>query len=410
MNSILKNITRVAFGYLECPFYKDIRFWLLFVVINCGANLGFNHYFEQQTVKVALFIVCCYLLNKKYWSSLGSSQILYIFGLSFILIIQSVYLTAYSATTSIHYFLMISIAVMTVAICGNSFVRYFSSIIFLYACISLVCFTLQNIGYSIPYIAITDTKLDGGIIMRVYNIYYTQLGNPAEGLGYNARNCGPFWEPGAFQGFLNLSLFFELTMNQIRDKFWKIRIIIYVIAIVTTLSTGGYIVMFVILLYYFSMDKSISVAKKILMFCVSLGIFVYLYNTLDFLGSKVTTDESRLSFSFTDFPNVMYMLFGYGYSPESFRSSSMSSASSVFNLLRYIGVTGFLIYMIALLRNKSNTKLVYFVIITLILTNEPFLSNAMIWWGVAFVSYKLYQTNISNENLSNTYPPRRTCS
>lgn len=387
MNSILNNITRIAFGNSECTFYKDIRFWLLFVVINCGANLGFNYYFEQQTVKVILFVICLYLINNKFRGSLDNRHILFIVGLSSILLIQGIYLKVYSFTTSIHYFLMISIAVMTVAICGKSFVRYFASITFIFACISLVCFTLQNIGISIPYIAITNTNLDGGIIMRVYNLYYTQLGNPGKGLGYNARNCGPFWEPGAFQGFLNLSLFFELTMNQIRDKFWKFRIIIYIISIFTTLSTGGYMVMFTILLYFFSLDKNIPVINKILLFGVACGIFIYLYNTLDFLGSKITTDKSRLNFSFTDFPNLMYMLFGYGYSPESFRASSMSSASSIFNLFRYVGVAGFLVYMTALLLNKTNTKLVYFLIITLILTNEPFLSNAMIWWGVAFVSY-----------------------
>ena len=158
MNSILNNLTRIAFGNVksdsERPFYKDIRFWLLLVVINCGANLGFNHYFEQQNVKVVLFIVCVYLLLNKYRGRLTGRHVLFIIGLSSILFIQTAYLEVYSATTSIHYFLMISIAVMTVAICGKSFVRYFASITFVYACISLVCFTLLQIGFSIPYIAI----------------------------------------------------------------------------------------------------------------------------------------------------------------------------------------------------------------------------------------------------------------
>lgn len=81
------------------------------------------------------------------------------------------------------------------------------------------------------------------------------------------------------------------------------------------------------------------------------------------------------------------MLFGYGYSPESFKASSMESASSIFNLFRYLGIVGFFIYMFQLLLNHTPKRIIYFIIVTLILTNEPFLSNAMIWWGAAFVKY-----------------------
>ena len=371
----------------ERPFYKDIRFWLLLIVINCGANLGFNYYFPQQTVKIFLFALCVILLCSNKYGRLSNGGKGFILSLAAILFFQFSYLSIYSFSTSIHYVLMISIAVMTVFICGKSFARYFSSIICIYAIISLVCFLLCSIGIGVPYIAITDTNIDGGIVMRVYNFYYTQLGNPAAGLTYSARNCGPFWEPGAFQGFLNLSLFFELTMKQFRDKFWKIRVIILIVTIVTTFSTGGYVVLFAILLYYFSYDKKINSVVKILFTIGCLSIFYYLYFKLDFLGQKISNDEGRLSFSFTNFPNIFYMLFGYGYSPESFKASSMESASSIFNLFRYLGIVGFFIYMFQLLLNHTPKRIIYFIIVTLILTNEPFLSNAMIWWGAAFVKY-----------------------
>ena len=375
------------FAENEIPFYKDLRFWLLLIVINCGANLGFNYYFPEQTVKIFLFALCVILLCNNKYGRLSSGGKGFILSLAAILFFQLSYLSIYSFSTSIHYVLMISIAVMTVAICGKGFARFFSSIICIYAIISLVCFLLCNIGIGVPYIAISDTILDGGTVMRVFNLYYTQLGNPAVGLTYNERNCGPFWEPGAFQGFLNLSLFFELTMKQARDKFWITRVAILIITIVTTFSTGGYIVLFTILIYYFSQDKTINPVFKILFTIAGLCVFYYLYYKLDFLGSKIANDEGRLSFSFIDFPNIFYMLFGYGYSPESFKASSIESASSILNLFRYLGIVGFFIYMFQLLFNHTPKRIIYFIIVTLILTNEPFLSNAMIWWGVAFVKY-----------------------
>lgn len=396
MGRLLQIFNNLVFGYSETKFYKDVRFWLLLIVINCGANLGFNYHFDQQATKIVLFFICLYLLCIRKCGHMVRDGAVFIVAFALILFLQSIYVEYYSITTSIHYLLMISIAVMTVSICGRTFTRYFSSIIFVYAVISLCCFFAGYVGIQIPYIPITESSIDGGKIMRVYNIYYTQLGNPLSGITYSPRNCGPFWEPGAYQGFLNLSLFFELTMKQDRNSMWLIRILILIITIITTISTGGYIVLFVILTYYFSRDKGISTPIKAFL-SLSMMYVIYLsYTTLDFLGDKIENDSGRLSFSFTDFSNPLYIIFGYGYSPESFKDSSIVSASSIFNLFRYMGIIGFGCYFVRLLFNKCPLRLIYFIIICLILTNEPFLSNAMIWWAMPFVSYDLYRNQKYN--------------
>lgn len=387
---MLSSFSQIVFGTKDTVFYKDIRLWLLLVVINCGANLGFGYYFPEQNVKIILFIICLLILYSKRYGSLPRSHLRFILYLVCIIFLQILYVSSYSFTTSVHYILMISIGVMTVFICGNQFVRYFSGIIYIYAIISLVCYSLLKVGIQIPFIPIASTRLDGDNIMRVYNLYYTQLGNPMENIKLGLRNCGPFWEPGAFQGFLNLSLFFELTTNQVRDKWWKLRIVTFVTAVFTTLSTGGYITLFAILIYFFSQDKNVNPFIKIIFTLGGLALFYYLYTTLDFMGQKIETDEGRVKFSFMDFPTPFHMIFGYGYDPESFKNSSMISASSIYNLLRYLGIVGFFIYMINLYRNKTQLGIVYFAICSLILMNEPFLSCAMIFWGLAFVKYDIY--------------------
>lgn len=61
------------------------------------------------------------------------------------------------------------------------------------------------------------------------------------------RNFGMFWEPGAYQTFLNLALMFEIRRGDTKVK----KICIFIITILTTYSTTGYLglaINFVILL------------------------------------------------------------------------------------------------------------------------------------------------------------------
>lgn len=390
--NIIKRFNKLVFFTEKSSVLKDIRFWLLLVGLNTGANLGFNYNFPIMETLIALFFMLC-LMFLRHKKRLTRNMVLYISFFIFIFIIQAAYLPIYSVNTTIHYVLMITVALMLVSLCGKDFPSYFSGIIFIYAVISLFCFFYILLGGSIPYYPIQESNIDGGVIMRVYNFYYTQLGNPGGGLIYNARNCGPFWEPGAFQGFLNLSLWFELTLNRNRDLYWKIRVIVFIVTVLTTLSTGGYIVLFTILLFYFLQDRKKGSAWRIAGTAILLIISIYAYSTLDFLGDKIVSDESRKNFSFTNFPNPLYAIAGYGYATEMFRQSSMSSASSVFNLFRYMGILGFLGYMLPLFFNRTYYKISFFIIVSLILMNEPFLSNALIWWGMPFVFYDVFNKN-----------------
>ena len=388
----LNIICNAVFSRNDRSILKDSRLWLLFVGINTGANLGFNYHFPIMETLIVLFLVLClkFLMDKL---SLTRNMVIYISLFIFIFILQAVYLPIFSANTTIHYVLMIVVALMLVTLCGKDFPSFFSGIIFVYAVISLFCYFYILVGGSIPHYPIQETNLDGGTIMRVYNLYYTQLGNPEYGLVYGARNCGPFWEPGAFQGFLNLSLWFELTLNRKRDLYWKIRVAVFIITVLTTLSTGGYVVLFTILLFYFIQDKKNNSAWRIVGTAILLIISIYAYSTLDFLGNKIASNEDRIVFSFTDFPNPLYALAGYGYATEMFRQSSMSSASSIFNLFRYMGILGFMGYMLPLFFNRTYYKISFFIIVSLILMNEPFLSNALIWWGMPFVFYDVFNKN-----------------
>ena len=91
------------------------------------------------------------------------------------------------------------------------------------------------------------------------------------------RNFGPFWEPGVYQAYLNIGLFFVLFFE---DR--KIRVfdaIIFSITIITTLSGAAFISMIMVYATFIFNTKSTkkeSLAKVliiVLLFIVAYNIY-----------------------------------------------------------------------------------------------------------------------------------------
>ncbi|MCK4983258.1 MAG: O-antigen ligase family protein [Victivallaceae bacterium] len=104
------------------------------------------------------------------------------------------------------------------------------------------------------------------------------------------RNSGFFWEPGAFSGYLNLALLFLVSLNRKKPfnfflkSFW-----ILLIAILTTMSTTGYISLVVIILYM--LWGRISIRNFIFVFIGMAILFfgaILSFQKLDFLQEKIT--------------------------------------------------------------------------------------------------------------------------
>lgn len=379
-------ISKVIKGNTNIPMFKDIYFWLLLVCINIGGNPGFSYIIREQISLILITGILYYRYFQEKKSFEGLFRLL--LPICIIIIIQGLSLPIFAINTSIHYAIKISMGILIVSLCGDNMPRYFSSIIFVYAVISLICFCLNFLGIIVPFLPVSDEiTIDDGNVFRVYSLIYTQLYNPLDGGGLTLRNCGPFWEPGAYQGFLNLALWFELTMKQLRDGFFKFRVVVFLISIVTTVSTGGYIVMGIIIVHFLIRDCYIPKAYSVLVLPIFLVISIYCYESLDFLKAKIANDTIRTSFNFFDTPDSFTLLLGYGLSVESLSESSMQTVNSLYNLFNYFGVLGFLIFVFSFWRNKTPYPLAYFFIVSLILMNEPFLSNVPLFWGLAFVEY-----------------------
>ena len=120
-------------------------------------------------------------------------------------------------------------------------------------------------------------------------ILYAYAPNPA---GSIYRNPGPFHEPGAYAIFLILAIISEIFIN--KKLITKINIIL-IIALITTFSTAGFLALFVLVGFYVMTSKRLTRASKVFVSIFSIGIMIFLFNELDFLGEKLTSQYKEQS-------------------------------------------------------------------------------------------------------------------
>lgn len=252
-------------------FFRDIslRFWIVVFVLlipffpRLGKVLKAKYLISICAYIVGTFCVC--LLQTLTNSSIG---ITYAMGQVFLL------------------FIFLLLAIIT----KESLCEKMVALITIIAAYSVIIYALCSFFPQIKY-----------YLIDVLTPHFTSLGAEnaiQEGAGKNFivynfqqlseytlifRNCGPFWEPGMFAVFLNIALFVNLFL--LKGK--SIVTIILVIALLTTVSTGGYIGGLFILICSSILNK-----KNILFSIASIVLFVvfliFFFNT-DFMGDKLVS-------------------------------------------------------------------------------------------------------------------------
>lgn len=163
---------------------------------------------------------------------------------------------------------------------AKTFFKNIETIIYTLGLISLPIFTVQliypTIFYDIaPYLntfTVEEQQAAGGW----YAGFYMFSG------WANDRNCGFMWEPGAFAFMLILGVLLRLYKNNVKfDKY----VIIYIIAILSTFSTMGYAVLFLVLFSLFLRTRNPLVYVIII---PAFAIMVYNFvNEASFMMPKI---------------------------------------------------------------------------------------------------------------------------
>ncbi|MBE7037956.1 MAG: hypothetical protein E7404_03535 [Ruminococcaceae bacterium] len=156
------------------------------------------------------------------------------------------------------------------------YVERFVTLMYFLCVYSLIIWTLYHIA---PFIIERLPRVVNSKGRVAYNAIFCTIYNNAG----HIRNQGIFWEPGAFQTFINFALIFNLFL--IKKKIKKYTIV-FAIALVTTFSTMGFVVGFFCAFTY-SISLFISTDEKhkkkvtiLLVIFFIIFVFLVFYNNL----------------------------------------------------------------------------------------------------------------------------------
>lgn len=111
-----------------------------------------------------------------------------------------------------------------------------------------------------------------------YNFFYTYL--PIDNIAY-IRNCGFMWEPGAFAMICVIMLIYRtLTLGVKID----IHSLIYILAILSTFSTAGYLALLLYFIIYLRSERNVF---KWIIFLTLFIIIIPIVVQLEFMTSKL---------------------------------------------------------------------------------------------------------------------------
>ncbi|GAB1405075.1 hypothetical protein MASR1M74_22540 [Lentimicrobium sp.] len=230
------------------------------------------------------------------------------------------------------------------------------------------------------------------------------------------RNCGFMWEPGAFAAILVFMLSYRFSVNGFKvDKY----IIVYLLALLTTVSTAGFLALFLISLAYM-----LTIKKHILFYyLIVIPLFLWFsynyYKSSEFLFGKIEYYQqlgsntwewefeeqsvvrvSRVGIALITLEESLHWPFGFGASKSDYtlnKYGNISGPNSLATILHQWGWPGllFIIYIIFWFfrRNTEQTpSLLFTIAFCIVLFSNPFLLKYLVYSLPYF--YFLYGKNI----------------
>lgn len=312
----------------------------------------------------------------------------------------------------------ITVGFLVLAIVKENFTKYFVEIIVFFSIASFFFFIPLSISSSFDSIfnAIgVPSPFEPGGSVKSLILYQLNLDRP----GGLYRNCGPFWEPAAFGGYLLIALMFNLAnTNSLKDR----KSVILIITLVSTLSTTVFLLLAVLIFFYFFLNQTLLV--KLITVPVLLGAFAYAFVSLPFLSEKIEEEISRgdmkdmmtdsdqvghtrLSSAIWDYYDFMkYPVLGRGIFEQTFYNPTdvKTRHNGLTKQIAQWGIIGSLIYFIAMFMSFKRLvkhsdlhpflSVVFFVLILGMGVAEGYFDKPF-FWGLIFLS--VYVTRLGDE-------------
>lgn len=209
---------------------------------------GYLSYVEPLNIilPIALFVVLfIHLLYK--CIRITPKELCMIFFIFVYIMLLYIYHSFLGATFNTYVNIVLSIGVVflfnKIINDRNRFIALFEKVMLFICIYSCICFAL-NLIFNFT----ASTPMLGSL----YKIWMGQ------NIRVLARNSGPFWEPGIFQIYINIALYFAMFFLKDKNgKFPLFYVFVFGITILTTISTTGYIIMSGLLFWkYISVIRS----------------------------------------------------------------------------------------------------------------------------------------------------------
>ena len=164
----------------------------------------------------------------------------------------------------------------------------FVNVIYILSAISLVCWSIEEIIGVDAMLSLAPFQSVNGDNCGSY-IFFHVIQERGEDLAYGfVRNSGFTWEPGRFASLIVIAFTCNIIRYKGRMAIWSKHNIVFLLALITTFSTTGYVAIMVVLSINLIFSPKLALWKKIVfggMFAV-VAVFVM---GLSFMSEKISS-------------------------------------------------------------------------------------------------------------------------
>lgn len=407
------------------------KFKKLFAMFGLIAMSGFPFFTtNKNNFIIFLLILIIILLLGKRDSFSAKRNILVILLTLFLVMLQAILFQYFKLETILGFIIRTLCALLVVYIVKGDFINLYIKQIKLLTLISFFIFIpifiapgiLDLISSVVPSFMRFNTTILG-VETTKPSLILVNLNMDAPSRTYN-RNCGPFWEPGAFGGFLLIAILFNFLKGKtITDK----SNYVFYIGLFTTFSTTAYLAFFLLILSYFISEKKIAWYKVLILGLLSISFYL-LFFQINFMNKKISKEISKIDFAIeeaggdTRFASavldlmefVEYPISGRGLWPETRIGGKLKIIvrnNGLTNFLTTWGIVFFIVYFYLLYKNferlllQQNNLKTYFAFLSIIVicvlsVGENYFS-AIFFWSLVLIPFKYLIYTIKRDSIQN---------
>jgi hypothetical protein len=266
---------------------RSIDYLFIFLILGVSGIPYFYKHHQEQWLIILFTFSFLTLIKNNLLNTLTWKAILLIFIFVSWELIQLVYYGIFNLTTISGSIIRFFSFYFVILIIGSDFLLLYTRLIRLFAVISLFFYSL----FFFPDITNIFINFADFYVKPLFPIPSNESWLPTfivfNPYGFDLvpihRNSGPFYEPGIFSIYLNVAILFNIALD---GKLLFRRNAIFIIALITTFSTAGYITFFFLFTTSFYFLSRKVIVKNVLIVPVIL-LFVVVYQGAEFLAPKV---------------------------------------------------------------------------------------------------------------------------